>query len=56
MRTTVFLKGCSFSLQMVQQPESIQPKPELAYKLNVCIGTKECALCLRNVQSPLSSP
>jgi len=47
MRTTVFLKGCSFSLQMVQQPRKHPAQTGTAYKLNVCIGTKECALCLK---------
>ena len=47
MRTTVFLKGCSFRCKWCSNPESIHPKPELAYKLNACIGTKECGFCLK---------
>ena len=44
MRTTVFLKGCSFRCKWCSNPESIRPKPELAYNLNRCIGDKECGL------------
>ena len=47
MRTTVFLKGCSFRCKWCCNPESIQFKPELAYRLNKCIGEKECGLCLK---------
>lgn len=46
MRTTVFLKGCSNRCKWCSNPESILPKPELAYKLSACIGTKECGRCL----------
>lgn len=46
MRTTVFLKGCSYRCKWCSNPESIQPKPELAYKQSACIGTKECGFCL----------
>jgi pyruvate formate lyase activating enzyme len=47
MRTTVFLKGCSFRCKWCSNPESIHPKPELAYKMSACIGTKECGFCLK---------
>lgn len=47
IRTTVFLKGCSLRCKWCCNPESIHPKPELAYNLNKCIGEKECGLCLK---------
>ena len=47
MRTTVFLKGCSLRCKWCSNPESIHPKPELAYDRKKCIGKKECGLCLR---------
>ena len=47
IRTTVFLKGCSFRCKWCCNPESIHFQPELAYRLNKCIGEKECGLCLK---------
>ena len=47
MRTTVFLKACSLRCKWCCNPESIHPKPELAYDLKKCIGEKECGLCLK---------
>jgi pyruvate formate lyase activating enzyme len=47
IRTTVFLKGCSLRCKWCCNPESIHPKPELAYDLKKCIGVKECGLCLK---------
>jgi len=47
IRTTVFLKGCSLRCKWCSNPESINPKPELAYNPSKCIGTKECGLCLK---------
>jgi len=47
IRTTVFLKGCSLRCKWCCNPESIHPKPELAYDLKKCIGEKECGLCLK---------
>lgn len=46
IRTTVFLKGCSLRCQWCCNPETIAPKPELAYKLNQCIGVEACGRCL----------
>lgn len=46
MRTTVFLKGCTLRCKWCSNPESINPKPELAYNLNRCIGTDQCGLCV----------
>ncbi len=47
IRTTVFLKGCSLRCKWCSNPESIHPKPELAYAPNMCTGKKECGLCLK---------
>lgn len=46
IRTTVFLKGCSLRCTWCCNPETIAPQPELAFKLNKCIGVKECGRCL----------
>jgi pyruvate formate lyase activating enzyme len=47
IRTTVFLKGCSLRCKWCSNPESIHPKPELAYNPSKCIGKQECGLCLK---------
>lgn len=47
IRTTVFLKQCSLRCKWCSNPETIHPKPELAYKREKCIGAKECGLCLK---------
>jgi pyruvate formate lyase activating enzyme len=47
IRTTVFLKACSLRCKWCCNPESIHPKPELAYDIKKCIGKKECGLCLK---------
>jgi pyruvate formate lyase activating enzyme len=47
IRTTVFLKGCSLRCKWCSNPESIHPKPELAYDARLCSGAKECGLCLK---------
>lgn len=49
IRTTVFLKGCSLRCKWCSNPESINPKPELAYNAAKCIGEKKCGFCLKNV-------
>ena len=46
MRTTVFLKGCSLRCKWCSNPESIHPRPELAYNSVRCIGKHECGFCL----------
>jgi pyruvate formate lyase activating enzyme len=47
IRTTVFLKGCSLRCKWCSNPESIHPKPELAFNPRECIGKKACGLCLK---------
>ena len=47
IRTTVFLKGCSLRCKWCGNPESIAPKPELAYDPKLCVGKKKCGVCLK---------
>lgn len=47
IRTNVFLKRCSLRCKWCCNPESIHPQPELAYDVKLCIGEKECGLCLK---------
>ena len=47
IRTTVFVKFCSLRCKWCSNPESIHPKPELAYNPSKCIGVTECGLCLK---------
>jgi pyruvate formate lyase activating enzyme len=42
IRTTVFLKGCSLSCAWCHNPESRDPRPELALDLDRCIGCEAC--------------
>ena len=46
IRTTVFLKGCTLRCKWCCNPETIAPKPELAFNLKQCIGVSECGRCL----------
>ena len=48
IRTNVFLKGCSLRCKWCSNPESIRPKPELAYDPKSCVGKKECGICLKS--------
>ena len=47
IRTTVFLKGCPLRCKWCSNPESIHPKPELAYNPKKCIGEKQCGYCIK---------
>jgi pyruvate formate lyase activating enzyme len=49
IRTTVFLKGCPLRCKWCSNPESINPKLELAYKPTQCLGEKQCGYCLKNI-------
>lgn len=46
IRTTVFLKFCSLRCKWCSNPESIGPKPEIAYNAAKCIGATQCGRCL----------
>lgn len=47
IRTTVFLKGCSLRCKWCSNPESIAPRPELAYDRQMCWGKEKCGACLK---------
>ena len=42
IRTTVFLKGCPLRCVWCHNPESISPKPELAFYAEKCTSCGEC--------------
>lgn len=42
IRTTVFFKGCPLKCVWCHNPESISPKPQIAYYSHKCIGCGEC--------------
>lgn len=49
IRTTVFLKGCPLKCVWCHNPESISPKPELAFYSEKCTGCGECVrICPRD--------
>ena len=43
IRTLIFFKGCSLSCRWCQNPESIDPRPELAFYARRCLGCMACA-------------
>lgn len=43
LRTTVFLKGCPLRCFWCHNPESLDPRPQIAWYKNQCIG---CGVCL----------
>jgi len=42
IRTTVFLKGCTLKCFWCHNPENIDPKPQIQYFKNKCIGCGKC--------------
>ncbi|MDR1641997.1 MAG: glycyl-radical enzyme activating protein [Clostridiales bacterium] len=42
IRTVVFLKGCNMACQWCHNPETISPKPQLAFYAENCIGCGKC--------------
>ena len=43
IRSTVFFKGCPLSCVWCQNPESISPQPQLAFKAHLCVdGCRAC--------------
>ncbi|WP_028313618.1 glycyl-radical enzyme activating protein [Desulfatibacillum aliphaticivorans] len=42
VRTTLFFKGCPLRCQWCQNPESQNPKPEIAFYQEKCVGCFEC--------------
>lgn len=45
VRTTFFLKGCPLKCIWCHNPESISPRPQMAYYAHKCIGCGECVTC-----------
>ena len=43
IRTTVFFKGCPLKCVWCHNPETISPKPQLAYYAHKCINCGQCA-------------
>lgn len=43
IRTTVFFKGCTLRCLWCHNPETLSPKPQLAYYENKCSGCLTCA-------------
>ena len=42
IRTTVFLKGCPLRCAWCQNPEGLNPKPQVLYLENNCIHCGSC--------------
>ena len=45
IRDLIFMKGCPLRCRWCSNPESQRPYPEIAYKIDRCIGFKTCGLC-----------
>ncbi len=48
LRTTVFLKGCSFKCKWCSNPETISKYIQIAYSNRECIGRKQCGRCIED--------
>lgn len=48
IRTTVFLKGCSLSCKWCHNPESLNPSPQLGFRINRCTHCGECVCACPN--------
>lgn len=46
IRTIVFLKGCALSCHWCSNPESQNPRPELAYNAGRCLELDKCGHCV----------
>ncbi|WP_455137254.1 glycyl-radical enzyme activating protein [Thermophilibacter sp.] len=44
IRTTVFLKGCPLRCPWCHNPESLSPRPQLAFTEDVCTSCRRCAV------------
>lgn len=42
IRTTIYLKGCNMTCIWCHNPESIDPKPDIAFYKSKCIGCGQC--------------
>jgi pyruvate formate lyase activating enzyme len=48
LRTTLFLKGCSLRCNWCHNPESIDPRPQIQWNSNRCIGCGSCREVCKN--------
>ena len=56
IRTTFFLKGCPLHCLWCQNPESIDPRPAIAFTAVKCIGCGACAATCGKLDSSLRLP
>ena len=45
IRDLIFMKGCPLRCRWCANPESQRPRPEIAYRIDRCIGFGPCGLC-----------
>ena len=48
IRTIVFFKGCPLVCKWCANPEGIEMYPQIALKVNKCIGISKCGFCITN--------
>lgn len=56
IRSTVFLKGCQLHCLWCQNPESIDPSPEIGFYPNSCIKSGECVKICKNGACRMGNP
>jgi len=56
IRTTVFFKGCNLHCIWCQNPESIDPSPEIGFYPNSCINSGECMKICKNGACQMKNP
>lgn len=53
IRSTVFFKGCPLRCVWCHNPECIRPTPEVMFRADRCVGSRECvAACARGALGP----